>query len=82
LRGITASVDHGFDIADVADITQLVLTSVARNLANPYGLAQQAVGGVSVSLGPVGAPGQGGGVIAFEGGQLLTLDLYSLEHRA
>jgi hypothetical protein len=81
LRGLTVTATHGYEMTDVPDLTQLVLTSAARTLGNPYGVTQQAVGGVSISM-PAGATAAGGGgVIPLEGDQLLALDVYRLERR-
>jgi hypothetical protein len=77
LRGLVVDLDHGFAMEDVADLTQVVLNMVARNLSNPYGVTAQAVGGVSISSGP-GPGGQVGGLVVFPE-QAAQLQSYRLE---
>jgi hypothetical protein len=74
LRGVTASIEHGF--ADYGDLATMVLTMVARGAASPYGLTSQTVGSVSVGV-STSSGGQAGG-IALTDDQAQTLDGYRL----
>lgn len=79
LRGVDADISHGYPLEDVGDLTQLALSMVARQLSNPYGYSQQAVGSVSVGL-PATGSGNTSGISLFDD-QLASLDLYRLNAR-
>lgn len=79
LAGITTTISHGFDLADVGDLSQLVLGIVARNVANPYGYTAQAVGGVSISM-PASSAGGATGVSLTEP-QAVLIASYALERK-
>jgi hypothetical protein len=74
LRGITATIEHGFE--DYGDLAIMSMTMVARATTNPYGLTSQAVGGVSIGMSTT-ASGQAGGVVLFDG-QMAELDSYRI----
>lgn len=76
MRGITATIKHGFENADTGDLTQLCITMSARAQSSPFGVTQQAVGQVSVRM-SAGSGGAAGGVSLYPD-QMLTLDSYRL----
>ena len=77
LANIRVKMMHGFDLADVADLSQLILSTVARSVANPYGYTSQAVGGVTLSMGSAGS----GSGVSFTDTQAYLLDSYRLERQ-
>jgi hypothetical protein len=77
LGGVAAQFEHGWELAEVADLTQLVLSTVARSAMNPYGLASQAVGGVSIGMSPVAGGVSGGTALTAQ--EFGTVELYRLE---
>ena len=74
LRGITATIEHGFE--DYGDLTAMVLTMTARAKASPFGLTSQAVGSVSVGMSTTPG-GQAGGMVLFDH-QMIALDGYRI----
>lgn len=76
LQGITATIEHGYDLAAVPDLTALTCTMAARSMASPFGEKQQTVGSVTVALSS-GATGTAGGLSLYDD-QMALLDSYRL----
>lgn len=74
LRGISATIEHGF--SEYADLTAMVCMMTARAKSNPFGITSQAVGSVSVGM-SVTPGGQAGGLVLFDH-QMIALDSYRL----
>lgn len=64
-RSVTVTYTHGFDYADVADLTSVVLSVIVRQLSSPTGATREQAGQVSVSW-AVTAPGVSGGIALLE----------------
>lgn len=82
LRGVTATIKHGFETADVGDLSQMVITMAARGIASPYGTTQETVGAVTVRMSTSSASGGSAGGIAIDSAQADYLDLYRVFGRA
>lgn len=61
LGSVSVRVRHGWDVADVADVQQIVKQVTANALASPMGATREQAGSVSVSW-AVTAPGVAGGL--------------------
>lgn len=72
LRGIKASISHGFDPDDCGYLATLCASIVARASASPYGEKAQTVGSVSVQY-STATDGSSGGVALSES-QMAQLD--------
>lgn len=58
LRGVLATISHGFEFADVGEVTALCCTLATRSLSAPQGyLTSESVGGTTVSYGVDERPG-------------------------
>jgi hypothetical protein len=79
LRGIYLVLQHGWDMADVGDLTLLTCVLAGRVLAAPTGVSQMAVGSVSLSL--ASDPVTGIGSSALSDSQKDILDAYRLPGR-
>jgi hypothetical protein len=75
-RSLTPTMTHGHDLADVADLQQVVLAAVARGLASPQGATREGAGAMSVQWTHV-APNVAGGVILMQH-ELQTLASYRI----
>lgn len=80
LRGITASMTHGFDPAEVLDLSILCAHIVASAVASPFGEKMQGVGSVNIQYSTT-SEGTAGGMVLAEH-QMLQLDRYRLFGRA
>lgn len=78
-RGIALTISHGFDMAEVADLTLLTLTLSGRFLASPSGETAANVGAVSITYG--GLSSAGGGSLGVTPIQRSVLDSYLLPWR-
>lgn len=79
LRGLYIVLQHGWDLADVADLTLLTCVLAGRVLAAPTGVSQMAVGSVSLSL--ASDPITGIGSPALSDSQRDIVDAYKLPWR-
>lgn len=62
---VSARVRHGFDLADVADVAQIVKQVTANALASPMGATREQAGTVSIAWATT-APGVSGGLSILE----------------
>ncbi|QGZ16901.1 head-to-tail adaptor [Arthrobacter phage LittleTokyo] len=65
LGGVSVRVQHGYDLADVADVQQIVKQVTANALASPMGATREQAGQVSISWATT-APGVSGGLSLLE----------------
>lgn len=79
LRGIYVVIQHGWDMADVSDLTLLTCILAGRVLAAPTGVSQMAVGSVSLSLASDPVTGIGSPVLSES--QRDVVDAYKLPWR-
>lgn len=63
--GVSARVRHGYDLAAVADISQIVVQVVSNALASPMGVTREQAGAMSVSW-SMTAPNVAGGLSLLE----------------
>ncbi|MDI3330134.1 MAG: hypothetical protein QJR09_05275 [Micrococcus sp.] len=63
--GVTARVRHGWDLAAVPDVSQIVLQVVANALSSPMGVTREQAGSISVSW-AMTAPNTSGGLSLLE----------------
>lgn len=77
---VTARIRHGFDLAEVADVAQIVKQVTANALSSPMGATQEQAGALSVSWATT-APGVSGGLSLLER-DLAVLAQYRLSGRA
>lgn len=59
--GIEVDLEHGYELEEVADVVQIVLTAAARDLVSPLGYIREQVGSTSTAPSLV-APNVAGGV--------------------
>lgn len=64
-RGVTVRIRHGYDLADVPDLGQIVQQVTANALASPMGATREQAGQVSISWATT-APGVSGGLSLLE----------------
>lgn len=65
LGGVSVRVQHGYDVADVADVQQVVKQVTANALSSPMGATREQAGQVSISWATT-APGVSGGLSLLE----------------
>lgn len=74
-RGVTATIEHGFPVAD--DVKQIVVQVVSVALSSPLGATREQAGALSVSWATT-APGVAGGMALLER-DLAILDQYRIK---
>ncbi|ALY08855.1 head-to-tail adaptor [Arthrobacter phage Galaxy] len=65
LGSVSVRVRHGYDVADVADVAQIIKQVTANALASPMGATREQAGQVSISWATT-APGVSGGLTLLE----------------
>lgn len=75
-RSVTLTLEHGYDLADVPDLAEMVQQVAARAFASPMGSVREQVGPFASAASQV-APGVAGGV-ALMGHERALLDAYRL----
>lgn len=63
--GVTARVRHGYDLAAVPDVAQIVVQVVSNALASPMGVTREQAGAIAVSWSMTG-PNVAGGISLLE----------------
>lgn len=79
-RGVRADIEHGYPIADLPDLTQVVCQIVSTALASPTGATREQAGALAVSWATT-APNVSGGITLLER-DLALLAPYMLGVRA
>jgi hypothetical protein len=76
LGGIRITMEHGYDIDDVADIQNLIVSIAARAAVSPNGVVQEATGSVNIRFSTFGGGASGG--VALMSHERELLDSYRL----
>jgi len=79
-RGVTVDLDHGYPLAEIPDVAQIVKQVVATALASPMGVTREQAGQISVSWATT-APNVAGGLSLLDR-DLALLEAYRLGGRA
>lgn len=76
LGGIRITMEHGYDLDDVADLQNLIVSIAARAAVSPNGVVQEATGAVNIRFSTFGGGASGG--IALMSHERELLDSYRL----